>query len=55
MLHITRLKALGLEMRRPICLLERDMQIVYSSARRQQALYALKLKIPSISTLLKTT
>lgn len=55
MLHITRLKAMGLKLRRPICLLERDMQIMYRSALEQQALYALKLKTLPIPTVLKTT
>lgn len=42
MLHITRLKAVGLKGRRPA--LERDMQIMYRSVLKQQALYVLNLK-----------
>lgn len=55
MLHITQLKATGLKMRRPIRLLEGDMQVMYRPVLKQQALDALNLETPLIPTLLKTT
>lgn len=46
MLHTTQLKAVGLKRRRPVRSLERDMQIMFRSVLKQQALYVLNLKTP---------
>lgn len=47
MLHTTQLKAVGLKRRRPVHSLERDMQIIFRSVLKQQALYVLNLKDPT--------
>lgn len=56
MLHTTQLKAVGLKRRRPVRSLERDMQIMFRSVLKQQALYVLNLKTPPAPnpSLLKT-